>query len=121
MGRLGAQVRESWPQELEPIKKEEARAEQKDRLSRAAELADSLAASAEAIPTAVPASELSGSDRAAFQSLAQQLRGGAEQVGQRARANDTQGMDHALGQVRRTCTQCHEQFREIAGPLRFGF
>ncbi|MBI4581006.1 MAG: cytochrome c [Planctomycetes bacterium] len=121
MRQVGSEVRESWPQEIAQLKQEEAARDRRERFEHAAYLANRLAEAAHVIPQAAPVAQLGDDDRRVFMDLVRQLQSESELLRSHAAIHDEQGMRRTLDRIRATCTNCHQQFRELAGPLRFGW
>jgi cytochrome c556 len=119
MGNLGTRVTRSWPQEIEPDRRELAR-EQRDRqFERAGYLARDLGQAAEQIPNAVADVPLSDEERRTFMAHAADLGHRSSLLADAAAARDLDRMDAALEAIETTCNRCHQQFREYAGPIDF--
>jgi len=121
MSRVGAEVRETWPQEIARLKARQAREQAPERFEEIATTAGELANDAHAIPQAVPQTELAGPDREEFMRLVSQLESSARSLQNAAARQNQRGVQASLDRVRDTCKDCHRQFRAVAGPLRFGF
>lgn len=121
MSRMGTEVRKAWPQEI--ASEREAQAQQRDamRFEDAADLAKALAEAANGIPGALEAGQLSGQDLKAFMDDVDALRARSADLRSAAQRRDKPGMRKAMADVRDTCMDCHRQFREVAGPLKFGW
>jgi len=88
-----------------------------DSFERVALTAERLANAAHAIPQAVPESAVAGRERQAFMQLVARLESNARGLRNRAAAHDASGLQLAMEQLQRTCTECHQQFRAVAGPM----
>lgn len=120
MGEVHAAVQRSWPQEIQQEKKAEAQRDREAQLRRAARLASFLADSAQAIPDAIADVDLPPAERDQFNAKAYLLEQQALALQQRAERGDVDRMRAILADVKTTCTGCHDQFAELAGPIEFG-
>lgn len=120
MAGMEAQVRDVWPQEIAPLKEQQARRESKARFGEVAQAANRLANTAHSIPDAVPEPVLSGPDRQQFLRLVAELESRSRGLATAADRHNEVEMDAAMARVRATCRDCHSQFRDVAGRLRWG-
>lgn len=120
MADLGHEVRSRWPQEIAEERAADARRDRERRFRDASRLAKALADAAGCIPDTISDAELSEADRVAFLVGARELRARAGELEASAAAGDLAPMQTALAAVKNTCTGCHDQFAELAGPIRFG-
>lgn len=120
MAGMGEQVRQAWPNESDSSARENVpfSAERYEYISQAA---SRLANAAPSIPQAVPERTLAGPSRQTFLQLVAQLESQARGVQKEAAAHNRFAMDSAVKQLRSTCTSCHLQFREVAGPGPLGW
>lgn len=117
MAHMGNGVRETWPQEIAADK---AREEREMRFDEAADLAAELAESARSIPQAVTTMDMTPDDRHAFMNEVQKLATLAERLRADARAQNREAMHQSLDQIKATCIECHNQFRQYTGPANYG-
>jgi hypothetical protein len=120
MAGMGEQVRQTWPQEIAPLKEEQARQEDPVRFGEVAQAAGRLANAAHSIPDAVPETVLAGPDRQQFLRLVAELESRSRGLATAANQHDEAAMDTSLERVRTTCHNCHSRFRDVAGRLRWG-
>ncbi len=82
-------------------------------LQQVKELAAALGRTADDIPAAVSAEQLSEQDQAVFASLTEKLRNAAGDLGEHADAGSLSRAEEALGRVASTCNACHSLFRDV--------
>ena len=121
MGRVGTEVRKTWPQEIASEREAEAQRRDEMRFEDAANLADDLAEAANEIPGALDSGQLSGQDLKAFMDDVDALRARAADLRSAAQDKNLPAMRRAMSNVRETCMDCHRQFRQVSGPLEFGW
>ena len=117
MEDLDRELLKSWPQEVESEYAKVDVRRHEDRLDEARELADALADAAGSISSAVADIEMTAIDRRNFVSQAATLRDQAGRLSEAASARDPDAMRYALNAISETCNACHQQFRDIAGPI----
>lgn len=117
MAGMDEQARETWPQEIAGLKRQQDAQDSPERFERIASTAGRLAGTAHTIPQAVPESVLAGAQRQEFMKLVAQLESQARGVEKQAQTRNRSATDSALKQMRETCTACHQRFREVTGPL----
>jgi hypothetical protein len=120
MQHMGSQVGRNWPQEIAEERVASAQRDRRLRFRRAAELSGVLAESAKLIPEAAPAEELTPAERTVFMARVKDLEQEAGELRDAARKQDADRMERLLARIQGTCMACHDQFAELAGPIRFG-
>jgi cytochrome c556 len=120
MGGLRREVSRLWPQEVAEERAADTRRDRERQLREAGQLADALAEAAAQMPNTISDVELSEADRKAFLAGAAKLQTHADELRTSARREDLGQMQRALRKIQTTCTGCHDQFAELAGPIRFG-
>ncbi len=119
MAGMQAQVGETWPQEIAPLKEQQARKADEARFGQVARAAAQLANAANAIPESVPEKVLSGPDRQQFLRFVAELESRSRGLAMAANQHNEGDMDTAMDRVRATCRDCHSQFRDVAGRLHW--
>jgi cytochrome c556 len=118
MGKLGAEYLRVWPQEVQEERERAARRTRARRFSEVASVAARLRDAAGQLPSLVEDAELSDERRQEFNDLSARLADQADKLADAARAEDEKRVQAVVNRINSTCTQCHAQFREQAGPLR---
>lgn len=121
MQGMGTEVEKKWPQEIAEERAEAARRDRRRKFDKAAELARILSESAPLIPEAVSDVQLSETERETFLAQAETLQTQAGELRRAAEEQQLDEMEQVLQEIRTTCTACHQQFAELAGPVRFGW
>lgn len=117
MRGLGEEVRVSWPQE---IAEERAASDRRAQFREAARIGRLLANSAPNIKAAISDVQLGDAERKIFTDNVVLLEGQARDLAAVAAREDAEAMGASLRDIKATCTACHGQFAELAGPIRFG-
>jgi len=89
--------------------------ERRQHARKIAKEASALSKAVDQIAATLPRLNLSPEEQAIFLSLAQKLHDQAEDLKHQAQSNHIDAMPATLGQISKTCTSCHELFRELRG------
>lgn len=117
MAGLGREVTKTWPQEMEPPPSSgNAR-----RYEEARHVAAALVDAAQRLPNALEGVSLTDEERKAFMAGVRSLSDYARRLESAAGRRREREMRTALRSIESTCNSCHERFREIAGPIHFGW
>lgn len=117
MNDLDRQVAVSWPQEIEEEYIATTSASVARQLEEACWLADALAKAADKIPAVLDRAALNSAGRQLFIDYVTALRTKAERLEQAAAQADVLSMRRVLHSIDRTCNDCHNRFRAVAGPI----
>ena len=120
MGELAQQVAKNWPQEVETEMRTQADQMRQKNFEKAHQLGQALAQASQSIPDSIANSNMSENDLSVFLSSAGMLRWQALALAKHAEQKNLEGMQHSLNIIQTTCYGCHTQFRQHAGPLKFG-
>lgn len=120
MRKLDRRRRVSWPQEVEDEYRRADKASQAREFERSKALAGALASAAEAIPDAIRDIEMSDEDRLGFHAQVDRLHKGAIELQETADRGDAAAMRNVMARIDATCNECHQKYRDVAGPLSRG-
>ena len=116
---MNAQVRRSWPQEIQEERTAQAEQQAKKDMEKAAALADAMASAAASIPGAVSDVDMSGAERKEFDALVRQLQFQSRELASVAKAGKHETMQVVLKRIKTTCQECHARFSAVIPAINY--
>ena len=114
---LQVTTEKNWPPSLDETEASLSDETRQAALDEACALAAALESAAQRMPGAARRAAMSENDLHSFIVQAERLEDQARQLEQAGQDRDVAQMHDILEHVNVTCNSCHQQFRDLAGPL----